>query len=52
MQVQMFGHWFQGFLRALEGLRRTAGLIGEGDEEERCALFLRQLDPEWSSGRG
>jgi hypothetical protein len=37
----------RGFLRALDGLRRTAGAIGEADEEERCALFLRQLDPEW-----
>lgn len=37
----------RGFLRALDGLRRTAGLIGEHDEEERCALFLRQLDPTW-----
>lgn len=37
----------RGFLRALDGLRRTAGLIGEHDEEERCALFLRQLDPAW-----
>ena len=37
----------QGFLRALDGLRRAAGLIGEQDEEERCALFLRQLDPAW-----
>ncbi len=37
----------RGFLRALAGLGRTAGAIGETDEEERCALFLRQLDPEW-----
>ena len=37
----------QGFLRALEGLRQTAGAIGEIDEEERCAQFLRQLDPDW-----
>ena len=37
----------RGFLRALDGLRRTAGAIGEADEEERCALFLRQLDPDW-----
>jgi len=37
----------RGFLRALEGLERTAGLIGEQDEQERCALFLRQLDPTW-----
>ncbi|MCU0267542.1 MAG: DUF3151 domain-containing protein [Acidimicrobiales bacterium] len=37
----------RGFLAALDGLRRTAGIIGETDEEERCALFLRQLDPDW-----
>src|SRR5262245_5983779 len=37
----------RGFLRALDGLRRTAGAIGERDEEARCAEFLRQLDPEW-----
>jgi len=37
----------RGFLRALAGLQRTATAIGEGDEAERCALFLRQLDPAW-----
>jgi hypothetical protein len=37
----------RGFLRSLDGLRRIAGEIGEGEEAERCALFLRQLDPEW-----
>jgi hypothetical protein len=37
----------RGFLRALAGLHRAAGLIGETDEEERCATFLRQLDPSW-----
>jgi hypothetical protein len=37
----------RGFLRALEGLRRMAGNIGETDEQERCAQFLRQLDPSW-----
>jgi hypothetical protein len=37
----------QGFLRALEGLRHAAAAIGEADEEERCAQFLRQLDPAW-----
>lgn len=37
----------RGFLRALEGLRAAAAAIGERDEEERCALFLRQLDPSW-----
>lgn len=37
----------RGFLRALEGLRSAAAEIGEADEEERCAHFLRQCDPEW-----
>ena len=36
-----------GFLRALAGLQRTAAAIGEVDEAERCAQFLRQLDPAW-----
>ena len=39
----------RGFLRSLDALRRAAGTIGEVDEEERCELFLRQLDPEWRS---
>jgi hypothetical protein len=37
----------RGFLRSLEALRRGAERIGETDEEERCALFLHQLDPDW-----
>jgi hypothetical protein len=37
----------RGFLRSLAGLQRTAAAIGEDDEAERCALFLRQLDPAW-----
>ncbi|HKY13914.1 MAG TPA: DUF3151 family protein [Microthrixaceae bacterium] len=37
----------RGFLRALEGLRAAAEAIGEDDEAERCATFLRQLDPAW-----
>jgi hypothetical protein len=37
----------RGFLRALDGLRASAETIGETDEAERCALFLRQLDPHW-----
>lgn len=37
----------RGFLRALGGLQRTAAAIGETEEDERCALFLRQLDPDW-----
>lgn len=38
-----------GFLLALEALRRTAAEIGEREEEDRCATFLRQLDPNWVS---
>lgn len=37
----------RGFLRSVHGLSSTAGRIGEHDEEERCALFLHQLDPAW-----
>jgi hypothetical protein len=37
----------RGFLRALSGLQQSAASIGEDDEADRCALFLRQLDPEW-----
>ncbi|MCU1353599.1 MAG: hypothetical protein JWM05_2808 [Acidimicrobiales bacterium] len=37
----------RGFLRSLHGLQVTAGRIGEQDEEERCRLFLHQLDPTW-----
>ena len=37
----------QGFLRAVEGLRASAAEIGESDEQERCAIFLQQLDPAW-----
>jgi hypothetical protein len=39
----------RGFLRSLHALETAAGAIGEVEEEQRCALFLRQLDPEWSS---
>ena len=39
----------RGFLRSLHMLQLAAGAIGEVDEEQRCDLFLRQLDPEWSS---
>ncbi|HUY07610.1 MAG TPA: DUF3151 family protein [Acidimicrobiales bacterium] len=39
----------RGFLLALEALRKSAGEIGEHEEEERCATFLRQLDPNWLS---
>lgn len=37
----------RGFLRSLAGLQATASAIGEQDEEERCRLFLHQLDPSW-----
>jgi hypothetical protein len=37
----------RGFLRALAGLQAAAAQIGEDDEADRCALFLRQLDPAW-----
>ena len=37
----------RGFLRCLHGLSEAAGRIGETEEQERCALFLRQLDPDW-----
>ncbi len=37
----------RGFLGALDALRAAAAAIGEEPEEERCALFLRQLDPDW-----
>ncbi len=37
----------QGFLRALDALRRAASAIGERAEEERCDVFLHQLDPDW-----
>jgi hypothetical protein len=42
----------RGFLRSVDGLRRSAAAIGEDDEAERCALFLRQLDPDWRSHDG
>jgi hypothetical protein len=38
----------RGFLACLDGLRATAGAIGEVEEERRCAQFLTQLDPSWS----
>lgn len=39
----------RGFLRALDALRAAAAAIGEEPEEQRCAHFLRQLDPAWDS---
>ncbi len=37
----------RGFLRSLHSLETAAGALGETDEQHRCALFLRQLDPAW-----
>ncbi len=37
----------RGFLRCLDGLRAMAAVIGEPAEEQRCDLFLHQLDPTW-----
>jgi hypothetical protein len=39
----------RGFLRSLHALELAAEAIGEDDEAQRCALFLRQLDPDWSA---
>ena len=36
----------QGFLRALRALGAAAEAIGESDEAERCAKFLKDSDPE------
>ncbi|RJL32255.1 DUF3151 domain-containing protein [Bailinhaonella thermotolerans] len=36
----------RGFLRCLHALGRAAQAIGEKDEAERCATFLRDSDPE------
>jgi hypothetical protein len=36
----------RGFLRSLDALRAAAQAIDEADEAERCAVFLRQLDPD------
>lgn len=41
----------RGFLRSLAGLQAAAEAIGEEDESQRCALFLRQLDPDWTRSR-
>jgi hypothetical protein len=42
----------RGFLRALAGLQQAAAEIGEEDEADRCATFLRQLDPGWPPAGG
>jgi len=36
----------RGFLRCLDGLRTAAAALGERDEEQRCAGFLADLDPD------
>jgi hypothetical protein len=41
----------RGFLRSLQALQRAAHAIGEADEDERCGLFLAQLDPELRASR-
>lgn len=35
----------RGFLRSLHALGRAAAAIGEAEEAERCATFLRDSDP-------
>ena len=42
----------RGFLRALAGLSEAAAAMGETEEQERCAGFLRQLDPDWDRRDG
>jgi Protein of unknown function (DUF3151) len=42
----------RGFLRSLHALELAAAAIEEVEEEQRCALFLRQLDPEWGAAAG
>jgi hypothetical protein len=37
----------RGFLASVDALRAAAEQIGEADEADRCATFLRQLDPDW-----
>ena len=37
----------RGFLRSLDALRAAATAIGETAEADRCAVFLRQLEPAW-----
>ena len=35
----------RGFLRSVVALGAAAAAFGEDDEADRCAVFLRQLDP-------
>ena len=40
----------QGFLRCLHALGRAANVIGEADEAQRCAAFLKDCDPQAPGG--
>ena len=42
----------RGFLRSLHALGRAAAAIGERDEAERCATFLRDCDPAAATALG
>jgi Protein of unknown function (DUF3151) len=42
----------RGFLRALAALSRAAGEIGEADEQQRCAQFLRDSSAEAADALG
>ena len=42
----------QGFLRSLAALSRAAGEIGETDEQQRCAQFLRDSSAEGAAALG
>jgi Protein of unknown function (DUF3151) len=42
----------RGFLRALAALSRAAGEIGETDEQQRCAQFLRDSSAEAADALG
>jgi hypothetical protein len=42
----------RGFLRALAALAHAAGAIGETQEEQRCAQFLRDSSPTAASQLG
>ena len=42
----------RGFLRCLHALGRAAASIGESDEADRCAAFLRDSDPAVASVLG
>ena len=42
----------RGFLRSLAALSRAAGALGESDEQERCARFLRDSSPDGADALG